>query len=323
MSQYVVIESGAPPESLARIDGHDRGTVMVGAVQQRWHEDPEEHQGALAEGIAIAVERGAQIIFLQELTLSRYFAVDLPGSIAGGNPAPEDLLSGPTFKFAAAMAYEYGVPVQASLFEESKEAADRGPGLGYNTAILVAPDGTLIQRTRKLHIPASEGYREDLWFSPGPAAEDAGGGFPTVQLDLDGVVARVGIPTCWDQWFPELARAYSLADADILAYPTAIGSEPGLPNFDTQPLWQHTIVGNGITSGLFMVAINRYGNEGELTFYGSSFVSDPYGRILCQAPRDEAAVLVAEIDLAQRRDWLELFPFLRTRRPDAYGPLAD
>mgnify|MGYP006268775585 CR=1 FL=1 len=323
MSNYVVIESGTPPESLARVDGYDRGTIKVGAVQQSWHADPLEHQGALAEGIAIAVERGAQIIFLQELTLSRYFAVDLPDSIPGGNPEPEDLLTGPTFKFAAAMAYEYGVPVQASLFERSDEAVERGPGLGYNTAILVAPDGTLIQRTRKLHIPASEGYREDLWFSPGPPTIEEGGGFPTTQLELGGVVARFGIPTCWDQWFPELARAYSIEDADILAYPTAIGSEPGLPKFDTQPLWQHTIVGNGITSGLFMVAVNRIGNEGQLTFYGSSFVSDPYGRILCQAPRDKAAVLVAEIDLAQRRDWLELFPFLKTRRPDAYGSLAD
>ena len=132
---------------------------------------------------------------------------------------------------------------------------------------------------------------------------------------------QLGFPTCWDQWFPELARAYSLGGADLLVYPTAIGSEPDHPGFDTQPLWEKVIVGNGVANGLFMVVPNRFGPEGPLTFYGSSFISDPYGRILVQAPRDRAAVLVADIDLDQRRDWLELFPFLATRRPDTYGPL--
>jgi N-carbamoylputrescine amidase len=109
----------------------------------------------------------------------------------------------------------------------------------------------------------------------------------------------------------------------VLVYPTAIGSEPDHPEFDTQPLWQHVIVGNGIANGLFMVAVNRIGSEPPLTFYGSSFISDPYGRILAQAPREEPAVLVADLDLDQRRDWLELFPFLTTRRPDAYARLAE
>jgi N-carbamoylputrescine amidase len=134
--------------------------------------------------------------------------------------------------------------------------------------------------------------------------------------------AQLGAPTCWDQWFPELARAYSLEGAEVLIYPTAIGSEPDHPAFDTQPLWQQVIVANGISNGTFMVAINRIGTEDPLTFYGSSFVSDPYGRVLAQAPRDEPAVIVADLDLDQRRDWLELFPFLRTRRPDAYQLLV-
>jgi len=112
-------------------------------------------------------------------------------------------------------------------------------------------------------------------------------------------------------------------------YPTAIGSEPDHPGFDTEPLWENVIRGNGITNGTFMVAVNRIGTEtapdgsGAITFYGSSFVSDPYGRVLVQAPRDEPAVLVADLDLDQRHDWLELFPFLTTRRPDTYGPLVD
>ena len=311
-----MIQSGPPLPSPARARQGGRGTVKVGAVQERWHPDAEEHLAALASGVRAAVLHGAQIVFLQELTLSPYFAVDPSGPAEGGSP-PEELLDGPTFQMASALAYEHGIPIHASLYEES-EAED---GLGFNTAILVAPDGSLIQRTRKLHIPITEGYREDKWFRKGPAAEADGGGYPVTQLELGRVTARFGLPTCWDQWFPELARAYSLADADILVYPTAIGSEPDHPDFDTQPLWQKVIVGNGISNGLFMVAVNRTGTEGPLRFYGSSFISDPYGRLLVQAPRDEAAVLVAELELDQRRDWLDLFPLLSTRRPDAYGPL--
>ncbi len=108
----------------------------------------------------------------------------------------------------------------------------------------------------------------------------------------------------------------------MLIYPTAIGSEPDHPDFDTQPLWQQVIVANGVANGTFMVAVNRIGTEPPLTFYGSSFISDPYGRVLVQAPRNRPAVLVADLDLDQRRDWLELFPFLTTRRPDAYAPLT-
>jgi N-carbamoylputrescine amidase len=218
---------------------------------------------------------------------------------------------GPTRSFAVALASELGIPVHASLYERA-EASD---GLGYNTAIVVAPDGTLLARTRKLHIPITAGYYEDRYFRPGPAGANA---YPVVDFGP----ARFGFPTCWDQWFPELARAYSLAGADILVYPTAIGSEPDHPGFDTQPLWQQVITGNGIANGTFMVAINRIGTEGTLTFYGSSFISDPYGRIVVQAPRDQPAVLVADLDLDQRGDWLALFPFLTTRRPDTYQPLT-
>lgn len=122
---------------------------------------------------------------------------------------------------------------------------------------------------------------------------------------------------------PRVARSYSLAGAEVLVYPTAIGSEPTFPAFDTQPLWQQVIVANGITSATFMVVPNRTGDEGDLTFYGSSFISDPYGRVLVAAPRDEEAVLVADLDLDARKDWLDLFPFLTTRRPDTYGSLTE
>jgi N-carbamoylputrescine amidase len=307
------------PESPARTRRPVRGPLRVGVVQQRWHADRDEHEAVLTEGIRAAASEGARVVCLQELTLSRYFAITPDGPDAVG-AAPEPLTDGPTVRFASRAAADTGAYVHASLFERADGPDGRPDGLGYNTAVLVAPDGTLVSRTRKLHIPVTAGYYEDKYFRPGPVDDNP---FPVTTLPLaNDTEAKLGLPTCWDQWFPELARAYSLAGAEVLIYPTAIGSEPDHPGFDTEPLWQQVIIGNGIANGTFMVAVNRIGVEEPITFYGSSFISDPYGRILVQAPRDRPAVLVADLDLDQRADWLELFPFLTTRRPDAYGSLT-
>jgi len=311
MHEIRLILAPAPPASPARKRPPRRAPLRIAAVQQRWHRDPDEHEAALAAGIRLAAGEGARLVCLQELTLSRYFAVDPRGPRAAG-VQPEDLPGGPTHRFAARMARELGVHVHASLYER----ADGEDGLGYNTAIVVRPDGELAARTRKLHIPVTAGYHEDRYFRPGSGDGDA---FPLLAVGE----AHIGLPTCWDQWFPEVARAYSLEGADVLVYPTAIGSEPEHPDFDTQPLWEKVIVGNAIANGVFMVAVNRVGEEPPLRFYGSSFICDPYGRMLAQAPREEPAVLVADLDLDQRHDWLELFPFLATRRPEVYARLAE
>lgn len=311
VSAFRLIEAGPVPESPARTRPAEREPLRIAAVQGRWSADPEANRAELAEGVRLAGQAGARLICLQELTLLPYCARERQ-SEATVPVEPEPLEGGPTLEFARELAAETGAVIHASLFERNEEA---GEELGFNTAIVVAPDGELLTATRKLHIPVTAGYYEDTWFAPGPAE----GGTPVVRVDD----ARVGFPTCWDQWFPELARLYALEGADVIVYPTAIGSEPDHPDFDTEPLWRQVIVGNGIANGTFMVAINRTGHEEGLTFYGSSFISDPYGRVLVQAGRDELAVLVADLDLDQRRDWLELFPFLETRRPDAYEPLAS
>ncbi|MET9202484.1 nitrilase-related carbon-nitrogen hydrolase [Gordonia sp. NPDC003585] len=306
-----------PPESPARVDAPSREPLRVGLVQHRWQPSTDALLAELSEGIALAAAEGAKVVFLPELTLSRYPAFVRGGSDPGADA--EDLDSGPTLRFAADAAKRNGVLVHASLYErdDPDNHEIHGDGLGFNTAVLVGPDG-LVARTRKLHIPVTQGYYEDTYFRPGPAEPDA---YPVhTAEELGG--ARLAMPTCWDEWFPEVARMYSLAGAEIIVYPTAIGSEPGHPEFDTQPLWQSVIVGNGIANGTFMIAPNRHGDEGEITFYGSSFISDPYGRVLVQAPRDESAVLIADLDLDQRRDWLTLFPFLMTRRPDTYARLT-
>ena len=309
----LITADGTPP-SLARVDDPTQPPLRVALVQHRWREDADELATVLDEAVGQAAQAGAEIVFLPEITLLRYPADVLPTEAPG--PGAESLDDGPTVSLARAAATRHGVFVHASLYERAEVSPD--DGLGYNTAIVVSPDGDVVARTRKTHIPVTAGYYEDQYFRAGPA-DDA---YPVHDVATS-VPLRLGLPTCWDEWFPEVARAYSLGGAQVLCYPTAIGSEPDHPDFDTQPLWQQVIVGNGIANGLFMVVPNRTGDEGVNDFYGSSFISDPYGRVLVQAPRDEEAVLVADLDLAQRDDWLALFPFLSTRRPDTYGVLAE
>jgi N-carbamoylputrescine amidase len=314
------------PDSPARTAPSTRPALRIGVVQHRWHSSDAAVRAELDEGIGRAARLGASVVFLPELTLSRYPADQIPDndlSLGCTRPRPsdvaEDLFGGPTFRFAADAARRHGICIHASLYQQAENPDGSDDGLGLNTSILVSPSGELLAHTHKLHIPVTAGYYEDRFFRQGPAAEDAYAVHAPAELGG----ARLGMPTCWDEWFPELARLYSLGGAELLVYPTAIGSEPLFPDFDTQPLWQQVIVGNGIANGLFMVVPNRWGQEGDLNFYGSSFISDPYGRILVQAPRDESAVLVADVDLDQRRDWLTLFPFLTTRRPDTYARLTE
>jgi N-carbamoylputrescine amidase len=277
----------------------------VGAVQCAWNPDRTKHLQTLARGIELAADQGSEVVCLQELSLSPYFAVDaeVEGALARFG---EDLETGPTASFAREMAGRHRIAVHASLYERADEQT------GFNTAICVDAAGELVARTRKIHIPRFPGYHEDRYFTPGDS------GFPVVEV----AGSSFGFPTCWDQWFPEVARIYSLEGAEILVYPTAIGSEPLLKEFDTQPLWEQLIAANGLANATFMVVINRIGHEPPLEFYGSSFISDPYGRILVRAPRDRPAVLVADLDLNHRRDWLN-FELISTRRPDQYRRILE
>ncbi|MFF1635557.1 nitrilase-related carbon-nitrogen hydrolase [Leifsonia sp. NPDC058248] len=317
---FTLVRATTPPASLARVPGSrdDSAPLRIGVVQHAWQPDTDALTAELSAAVAAAAAEGAQIVFLPELTLSRYPADTVPNGRA--DELAEDLETGPTRRWAAEAAAANDVYVHASLYERTGDA----DGRGLNTAIVVAPSGEIVAKTHKLHIPVTAGYYEDKYFRAGPAEHP----YPVHEVAaLPGV--RLGLPTCWDEWFPEVTRAYSLQGANVLVYPTAIGSEPDHPEFDTQPLWRQVIVGNGIANGTFMVVPNRIGSETRPdgtpgnTFYGSSFVSDPYGRILAEAPRAEQAVLIVDLDLPQRDDWLDLFPFLATRRPDTYELLGD
>ena len=228
-------------------------------MQERWREDRDEHEAALAAGIVAAAAEGAALVCLQELTLSRYFAVDARGPAALG-VEPEDLPGGPTHRFAARMAAQTGVHIHASLYER----ADGEDGLGYNTAIVVA-----LRRPRdRAHAQAAHPGHGRLLRGPllPPRSEAArtrtrSSGSPVRSSDC----RRAGISGSRSS-----RGSTGLGGAEVLVYPTAIGSEPDHPGFDTEPLWEQVIIGNAIANGLFMVAVNRIGEEPPLRFYGSS-----------------------------------------------------
>lgn len=272
--------------------------LIVGLVQEKWCKNAKEHQDNLAAGVFSAAKQGAQLVCLQELTLSTYFCTRHD---VDPTPFMEDLHHGPTTQFLTELAKAAKVYITASLFDKQ----------GYNTAVAYSPEGKLIAVTRKQHIPSGEKYHENFYFKPGDCD------YPVHTF----LSHQFGLPTCYDQWFPELSRIYGLKNTEVLIYPTAIGGEPTAPGFDTQPMWQKVMIAQGIMANTFIIAVNRIGTEDGLTFYGSSFISNPFGEILAQAPRDQAAVLVAELDFSQRDLWGRLFPFATQREPSTYHEL--
>ncbi len=303
VNDFEVIQRADRLPSLYRMIESTSDVVRVAAIQCAWNCNPVAHRTMLRRGVQLAAEHGARVVLMQELTLSPYFCSDpnVPDALATYG---EDVETGPTVAFVREVAAEFNVFVQASLYERTADER------GFNTAICVDAAGKLLARSRKTHIPEFEYYHEDRYFQP--ADEDC------AVTDVAG--AKFAFPTCWDQWFPELARSLSIDGAQVIVYPTAIGSEPHMPGVDTQPMWRQMISANGLANSTFMIAINRIGTEGPLTFYGSSFISDPYGRIVVEAPRDRPAVLIADLDLGQRDDALT-FGLMYTRRPDRYGRL--
>ena len=284
-------------DSPARVLPAVRTPLRIALIQEPWHGSVEKQKAEITAAVQAASEFAPDLIVLTELSLYPY-ACTRPDAQADFVP---EKLDGVSVTFAAELARSSGAHVLISLYED---AGDKH----YNSAVTVAPDGGIVLKTRKTHIPVTAGYYEDKYFAEGDST-------PAVVKIKD---ASVGTPTCWDQWFPELAREYGLINTDLLCYPTAIGSEPDHPDFDTEPLWRQMMVAHAIANGLFIAAVNRTGIEDGITFYGSSFISDPYGRILARAGASGSAVLVADLDLDQKRDWLTLFPFFKTRRPSVY-----
>ena len=298
--------------------------ITVGLVQETWQRDPAAHAQALRQGVLQAAAQGAQLVCLQELTLHRYFGDVKDKTLFA---LAEPLENGPTSTLCKQLAKEAGVFVVGSLYEKANmqprshasNSSNSTHASLFNTAIITSPQGDFFGFTRKQHIPRGTGYNEDFYFEPGDSD------YPVHDLGF----IKLAIPTCYDQWFPELARIYALKGAELIVYPTAIGSEPDHPGFDSQPLWQHTITAHAIANGVFVAAVNRTGDDEDaavdkrqkVTFYGSSFVCEPTGKIIAQAPRNTPAVVVAKLDFGVFAFWRALFPLLSQRQPQTYQRL--
>ena len=276
--------------------------TTIALIQTSWSGSRAEMIKAYRELVAEAAVRGAQIVCLQEFSLSPYFAsVKDDANTAWAEP----VRGGESDAVFGELARQNGVFLLGSIFERAND------GVYWDTATVHNPAGELAGFTRKVHIPQGAGYYEDYYYSgydQFPVHEVAG--------------VKTAVPTCYDQWFPELSRIYALNGAEFIFYPTAIGSEPDAPELDTAESWQTVMRGQAIANGVFIAAANRVGQEG-VTFYGSSFICDPMGRILAQASRDQTEVIVAVLETAVFEQWRYLFPLLRQRRPDVYGRLLD
>jgi N-carbamoylputrescine amidase len=278
-------------------------SMRVALIQVAWLGSIEAMQAQYHLLVAEAVANGAKLVCLPEFSLIPYF----PGTTDPiGFSWGEALPGGVSEQTFAALASEHGVMIVGSLFERASD------GSYWDTATLHGADGKLIGTTRKVHIPSGTGYNETTFFN----------GWHEYPVHQAGDV-KLALPTCYDQWFPELARIYALSGAEFIYYPTAIGSEPEDPNIDTAESWQTVMRGHAIANGVYIAAANRVGVENGVTFYGSSFICDPTGKILAQAGRDTTEVIVGDLDAARFAHWRDLFPLLRQRRPQVYARIIE
>lgn len=283
-----------------------RREVRLGLIQMTCGTDKAQNVQKALDRIHAAAKGGAQVICLQELFHNQYpCQTEDHDRFAEAEPIP-----GPTSELLGVAAKQFGVVIVGSLFER------RAAGLYHNTAVVFDADGRSLGIYRKMHIPDDPLYYEKFYFTPGDL------GFRS----FDTRFGRVGVCVCWDQWFPEAARLTAMTGAEILFYPTAIGwlpTEKDTYGPHQHAAWETMMRSHAIANGLFVAAPNRVGKEGELQFWGASFVSDPYGKILERASHTEEQTLIVECDLGlvdvARTHW----PFLRDRRIDAYQGLGQ
>lgn len=279
--------------------------VKVGLVQLSCTKDKEYNIQKTIESIRKAAQKGANIVCLQELFSSLYFCdVEDYENFKLAEPIP-----GKTTSMLEEIAKELGIVIIASMFEK------RAHGLYFNTTAVIDADGIYLGKYRKMHIPDDPGYYEKFYFTPGDT------GYMTFNTKF----GRIGVLICWDQWYPEAARITALMGAEILFYPTAIGwakSQDNETNTEQYNAWQTIQRSHAIANGVHVVSVNRTGEEGEMQFWGGSFVSNPFGTIMYQAPHLEEDINVIEIDLEKTDHYRTHWPYLRDRRIDSYQPIT-
>jgi len=281
-------------------------SMALGVVQMRMTDTIGENVDRAIAHVREAAGRGATVVLLPELFEGHYWPqAQREAFFNRAHP-----LEGHPFipKFQA-LAKELGVVLPLSFFERAGHAH-------YNSLVMIDATGELLGLYRKSHIPDGPGYMEKYYFTPGDT------GFKAFRT-ASGVV---GAGICWDQWYPEAARAMALQGAEVLLYPTAIGSEPeAAGEMDTSRMWQRVMIGHAVANACYLGAANRVGTERieglEQSFYGCSFIADYTGEKIAEAGRTEETVLVAPLDLAAARSFRAGMGFFRDRRPDLYGPL--
>jgi len=279
-------------------------TLTVAALQLALGSpDETANIAAVSALVEKAAAKGAQVILPPELFSGPYFCkVEDEALFALARPTLEH----PSVIAMQALAKKLNVAIPTSYFERDGQHY-------YNTLAMIAPGGEVLGTYRKSHIPDGPGYEEKFYFRPG------NGGFKV--WDLFG--ARIGVGVCWDQWYPECARAMALMGAEVLLYPTAIGSEPYDADLDTSRMWRRAMQGHAVSNCMPVVAANRIGSEDGQRFYGHSFIADEWGDLTEAFGGDESGVLVTALDLARSARHRAGMGFFRDRRPELYGRLAQ
>jgi N-carbamoylputrescine amidase len=277
--------------------------LTIGVLQTSLSDDAAKNIRRVTELVREAAGKGADVILPSELFEGHYFCKTQDEKNFGRAHAWK---SDPGVIAMAKLAGELGVVIPVSIFEKA------GPAY-YNSLVMVDADGSPLGVYRKSHIPDGPGYQEKFYFRPGDT------GFRV----WDTRKGRIGVGVCWDQWFPEAARAMALMGADVLLYPTAIGSEPHDTGLDTAARWRRAMLGHAVSNVTPVAASNRVGDEGGQVFYGTSFISDHAGEILADFDRKQEGVLVATIDMDEVDRARAAWGFFRDRRTDLYGSLTE
>jgi N-carbamoylputrescine amidase len=283
-------------------------TLTVAALQLALGSfDEGENIAAVAALVEQAAAQGAQVILPPELFSGPYFCkVEDEALFALARPTAEH----PSVKAMQALAAKLKVAIPTSFFERDGHHY-------YNTMAMIGPDGAIMGTYRKSHIPDGPGYEEKYYFRPG------NDGFKVWEL----FGRRIGVGICWDQWYPECARVMALMGAEVLLYPTAIGTEPYDADLDTSRMWRRAMLGHAVSNCMPVVAANRIGSEvgpaGSQRFYGHSFIADEWGDFVAEFGASETGVLIAQLDLDRASTHRAGMGFFRDRRPQLYGRIAE
>lgn len=284
-------------------------TLTVAALQLPLSSpDESANIAAVCALVEEAAAKGAKVILPPELFSGPYFCREEDEALfALARPTAEH----PSVTAMQALAAKLKVTIPTSFFEHEGHHY-------YNTLAMIGPDGAIMGTYRKSHIPDGPGYEEKFYFRPGYR------GFRSWDVPADdGTLTRIGVGICWDQWFPECARVMALQGAEVLLYPTAIGSEPYDENLDTSRMWRRAMVGHAVSNCMPVLASNRIGKEGEQSFYGHSFIADEWGDLVEAFGASEEGILVTTLDLARAAKHRAGMGFFRDRRPHLYTQISE